>query len=97
MVPRTRSQGLRPQWACLPNELRNMILEITALVSYIQGYALSPYAVVCREWQLFFEGHTFRGLHLHQEDLDDFACIVGSGSRQFYVIRLWLDLKLLEY
>ncbi|KAJ8129040.1 hypothetical protein O1611_g4590 [Lasiodiplodia mahajangana] len=70
---------------------------MVASISYAEGYRLSPCAAVCRQWQQILEKRIFRGLHLHQDDLDDFARIVGSGPRQLYVIELWLDVKLPEY
>ena len=88
-------------WGDLPAQLRLMVLEIVSREhsEWSEPHARVGYAVVCKEWQLFWEEQTFRRLILNQYRVADLERIVGSEKtrRTGYLKYVCLCVELAEY
>ncbi|KAF6816693.1 hypothetical protein CSOJ01_02868 [Colletotrichum sojae] len=82
-------------WTKLPAELRLQILEDLDLLVNQESRAERPaLACVCSEWQVFFEGISFRTLQLSSaKDIKSLRRIVRNG-RERYVKSIWLHVSL---
>ncbi|KAI1262516.1 hypothetical protein F5Y18DRAFT_438949 [Xylariaceae sp. FL1019] len=87
---------LRLSWPELPTEIHLMILRCLADEPAGDGHRQSAYAVVCREWQRFFEPVLFKNLVLHQSDVKRLGDVVRN-NRITYVKWIWLRLELPAY
>lgn len=82
----------------LPYEIQRQVLEMVlhgcfkSITSTRKGHS---YAIVCRDWQEFFEEESFRRLVLTQMDLKAFKRIVRS--RRGFVKQIWLRILLPKY
>lgn len=85
-------------WVKLPAELRLQILEDLDLLVNQESRAKRPaLACVCSEWQVFFEGISFRTLQLSSaKDTRSFGRIVRDG-RERYVKSIWLHVSLKKH
>ncbi|TFB05939.1 hypothetical protein CCMA1212_001365 [Trichoderma ghanense] len=80
-------------WACLPAEIRGLILQAIARQKH-PGWA--SLASVCREWQSVFEHANFDKLKLRVSRLDDFSRI-ASPQRRHMIRHICLDVELPRY
>lgn len=87
-------------WDDLPPELRLKIFDILANEARrsknLQQYRRTSYAVVCREWQLYFEPLNFRQLTLSN------ACVSSLNERvprdkRLMVEHIWLRIEVGNY
>lgn len=104
------STALGPQqdaavsWARFPAEVQLMIWECVT-EDYLYGTPdehspkVAHLAVVCRDWQQFFERVTFRRLRVDAGSLPMLSDVVtGKGvARLGYIRHLWLNLGLKRY
>ncbi|CAG9975833.1 unnamed protein product [Clonostachys byssicola] len=58
---------------------------------------LSTCAMVCQEWQAYFEKQNFKRLILHQDDVCQFGEILTRHQRTFLVRWIWLRIELPTY
>ncbi|OIW28880.1 hypothetical protein CONLIGDRAFT_396718 [Coniochaeta ligniaria NRRL 30616] len=93
-------------WEILPVELRHMILENvlewSAGINSGLARGLASYAMVCAEWQHYFERVSFGQLIVTDEDLERFQQIVARRHLQRPVCQIrpyyvWLRVVLLRY
>lgn len=83
-LKRKRSQVPQPSkinWADMPLELREMILE--ALEDSLQGGKTASYASVCKEWNRILEPYIFKRLKLSLKRIQEFKKIVTDRRRPF--------------
>ncbi|KAL6805996.1 hypothetical protein J3E68DRAFT_442229 [Trichoderma sp. SZMC 28012] len=81
-------------WYSLPIEIQTMILKL--LQSHSDSGTTSSYAVVSKEWQLYFERYNFRRLILHQSCIPEFGRVVRHHRRGM-VKHVWLRVELAPY
>ncbi|KAM5368710.1 hypothetical protein ACJZ2D_009376 [Fusarium nematophilum] len=88
-------------WSSFPGELRLLILEcVIPQHERTAGFpSASCLATVSREWQCFFEEHTFRRLALSASDVPTFAKAVRKKNtvRLNYITHLSIDIELAPY
>ncbi|KAF4472974.1 F-box domain-containing [Fusarium albosuccineum] len=82
-------------WHSLPAEVRMLTLGQVICVST----RVAPYASVCRDWQCFFEKHTFQQLVLDTPALSTFAKFVkgNKAHRLSYIKHVILRIQLSNY
>ncbi|CAJ2507514.1 Uu.00g087000.m01.CDS01 [Anthostomella pinea] len=84
-----------PDWTRLPPEIRLMVLEELVRAEQKDDHKVSGYAVVSREWQVFFERHTFKKLKLHQGHLAELKRILHNTYRLPITVEdLWFNIQL---
>ncbi|KND90416.1 hypothetical protein TOPH_04909 [Tolypocladium ophioglossoides CBS 100239] len=95
------------RWHGFPREIQYAILELLACGHRRSARApstseatnnsgrLATYAVVCRDWQAFFEAILFRRLMIRQQDLPEFGRL--RPCRRGLVHHLWLRVELPSY
>lgn len=87
-------------WDGLPTELRLKVFEDLAdearRSKNMQQYRRTDYAVVCRQWQEYFEPLNFRQLILSNACVSELNRRVSSDKR-LMVQRIWLRIEVNEY
>jgi hypothetical protein len=78
----TLPAGIMSSWAGLPIELQLMILD--TVVNRANEHKLAGFVCVSRDWQKFFERHTFMELALdvtHLQNFTEYICINNAIHR----------------
>ncbi|KID95558.1 hypothetical protein MAJ_08499, partial [Metarhizium majus ARSEF 297] len=84
-------------WNMLPHQIRNDVLARVVETAYSNNESLAGYASVCRDWQAFFEQHTFRSLDVTPGDLDMFETSFQEPGRRSCLQRVGLVLALPQH
>ncbi|KIL90016.1 hypothetical protein FAVG1_06754 [Fusarium avenaceum] len=72
-------------WYNICAEIRHEILLQLARAVPRKKHSLSKYTCVSKEWQIFFEQHTFRKLQVTESDLSQFEAVFAVHRRRAYL------------
>ncbi|KAF5131101.1 hypothetical protein E5D57_007450 [Metarhizium anisopliae] len=84
-------------WNMLPRQIRNDVLARVVETAYSNDEPLAGYASVSRDWQAFFEQHTFCSLDVTPGDLDMFETSFQEPGRKRCLQRVGLVLDLPQH